>query len=94
MSLETFRDEDFRQMKQIERAIVAAILPFSANTDPILGLLALLRCARVLLRKAPAKAAAQLLPVCIAYLRGEIKQPGRQSELLWMPGDDDPNKVM
>src|SRR5262245_49383169 len=82
-----FRQEDADQMKRMEQAIINALLPFKENTDPILGLLALMRCARVMLRAARADAQRQLMPVLIAFIRGDMA-PKNAPSLLWMPSDD------
>ncbi len=86
-SLDVFRQEDADQMKRMEQAIVLALTPFKENTDPILGLLALMRCTRVMLRAASASAQKQLLPVLVTFLRGGMQPQGAPS-LLWMPSDD------
>lgn len=86
-SLDMFRQEDADQMKRMENAVVEALQPFKENTDPILGLLALLRCSRVMLRAASADAQKKLLPIAIAFLRGDVQAPGTPS-LLWMPTTD------
>lgn len=85
-SLDTVRTEDAEQMKRIEQAIVDAVLPFAANTDPLLGVIALTRCVRTMLRAADTDAQKQLLPVLVAFLRGQMQAPGAPS-LLWMPTD-------
>jgi len=89
MSLETYRDEDFRQMKKMEKAIIDVLLPFSGHIDPILGLLALLRCARVMFRAASRDAQTKLTPVIVAYLFGKLRpSSSATSKMLWTPGDD------
>lgn len=86
MSLETYREEDFQQMKRMEKAIIDAMLPFSGGTDPLLGVMALIRCARVMLRAGSKSAQKQLLPVLVAYLSGRMR-PSGESSLIWVPGD-------
>lgn len=81
----TMSDVDAEQMKKIEQAIVTALVPFKANTDPLYAVLAMTRCLRVMLRAAPRKAARELLPVLEDYLRGRITP--RHEGLLWLPGE-------
>ncbi len=73
------------EMKRFERAIIDVAL--SQGVHPIVGLYALVRCARVLLRKGDADAQRELLPVLHAYLSGRAKPPGEHS-FLWTPGSD------
>jgi|SRR5215510_882422 len=84
---DAFRQEDADQMKRMEQAIILALMPFKENTDPILGLLALIRCARVMLRAASTQAQKQLLPVVVTFLRGGMQPQGAPS-LLWLPVDE------
>lgn len=79
-----WRAEDYAEMKVIERAVIATLLPLIQNRNPLLALFALIRCARVLLRKGDTDAQKALLPVVEAYLRGRVKPPGEQS-MLWLP---------
>lgn len=76
--------EDYAKMKLIERAIIDTILPLVQNINPLLALFALVRCARVMLRKGDADAQKALLPVVQAYLAGKTAPPGEQS-ILWLP---------
>lgn len=85
--LDNYRESDFEQMKKIEDAIINAVIPFKENTDPILCLLALVRCARVMLRAATKDAQRKLLPVLFAYLEGRTRLPGDTDPAarLWTP---------
>ncbi len=83
-----FGDEDVARMKEIEKAVVSAMVPFMANTSPLLGLYVLIRCARVMLRKMPGTVRTQLFPVIFAFLEGRTEQPAEDAahRLLWVPG--------
>lgn len=81
-----FDDATFTAMKDVEKVVVRALLPLRENIEAGLIILALIRCARVLLRLYPKKVQGELLPVLIAYLRGDTKQPsGDPASLLWTP---------
>lgn len=82
--LERWTPDDFARMKLIERAIIDTILPLVQNINPLLALFALIRCARVMLRKGDSDAQKALLPVLAAYLAGKTAPPGEQS-ILWLP---------
>lgn len=84
MALETFRQEDADQMKRVEKALVKVILPFRAKTPPALVCLALLRCARTVLRLAPVNEQKELMPILVAFLEGRVAPPGEKS-ILWTP---------
>lgn len=86
MALEQYRPEDFEQMKAVERKLVDTLQPFTANTPPVLMVLSLIRCARVILRKCGKADQKRLLPVLTAFLEGRTRQPG-DSPLLWLPDD-------
>jgi len=81
--LEQYRDIDFDQMKAIERELVAVLLPFRENTDPLLGVIALARVLRTMLRLGPDEAQQKLLPVLVAFIQGKTAPPG--SGRIWMP---------
>jgi hypothetical protein len=85
--LERYRDVDFEQMKKVEGALIQALLPFKATTDPLLAVLALVRVIRVFLRGAPKPAQKEILPVLIAYLEGRTQLPrtSEESGKLWLP---------
>jgi len=85
MELDQYRHEDFVEMKRIETAIIRALLPFKATSDPLLAVVALTRCLRVMLRLGSKEAQAQLVPVLRAYLEGRTAPPG--SGILWTPGE-------
>lgn len=82
--LGTWSPDDYAKMKLIERTIIDAILPLVQNINPLLALFALIRCARVMLRKGDDEAQAAMLPIIKAYLDGKVQQPGAPS-LLWTP---------
>ena len=75
---------DFGEMKEIERAMLAVLIPMVQNKNPILAMFALIRCARVMLRKGAPEAQKVLLPVLFAYLEGKNAAPGAPS-ILWSP---------
>lgn len=81
---ETFKEAEAHEMKRIEKAVIRALMPFAGSSDPLLGVLALARILRTLLRKAPASAQKQLVPVLVAYMKG---QTSPDSPILWTPGD-------
>jgi hypothetical protein len=74
-------------MKRIEQAVIEAIIPFRASTDPLLAVLALVRILRVMLREAKPSAQRELLPVLFSYLEGRTRLPGETHEAgrLWLP---------
>ncbi len=78
-------DEDAAQMKRMQEAIVTALQPFMGTTDPLVGVLALTRCLRVMLRNCTREASRALTPVLVDYLRGRITP--RHEGLLWLPGE-------
>lgn len=86
--MEKWSDEDFAKMKLIERAIIDTLLPLVQNINPLLAFYALIRCARVMLRKGDAPAQRAILPVVFAYLEGRTRPPG-DAPLLWTPGPAD-----
>jgi len=77
-----FRQEDADAMKEVERALVQLLLPFRARMPPAVVALALVRCARVVLRLADREDQDALLPVLVHYLQGRINPPGAGSILL------------
>ena len=83
MALEKWSEEDFAKMKVVERAVIATLLPLVQNIDPLLALYALIRCARVMLRKGDEDAQRKILPVICSYLEGRIRPPGES--MLWTP---------
>jgi hypothetical protein len=87
MSREKWDADDMAQMKKIERAIIDVVLPLIQGVDPLLALYAMIRCARVMLRKGDTHAQRAVLPVIHAYLDGKTTAPGAGS-LLWMPPGD------
>jgi len=92
MSEERYEESDDRTMRQVQGAIVQAIVPFTTLVPSWLIALALARCLRVVLRKAPELTKAQLYPVLFAYLEGRTQPPGAgRSGLLWTPDSGAPN---
>lgn len=84
MSQERYDEGDDRAMREVQKAIVDAILPHKDRVPSWLICLALARVLRVILRKAPKPTQGTLLPTLFAYLRGDTQQPG-DSPLLWTP---------
>lgn len=70
------------EMKRFERAVIDIAL--SQGVNPLVGLYALIRCARVLLRKGDRESQQLILPTVIAYLQGKAAPPG-EHPFLWMP---------
>lgn len=91
MSLEKWDDDDFRQMKIVERAIIDAVLPLVQSIHPLLAFYAMIRCARVMLRKGEPDAQKELLPTVFAYLEGKAKPPGAPASALWLPPGTKPH---
>lgn len=87
-NLEHWNDEDFARMKLVERAIIDAVLPLIQGINPLLAFYAMIRCARVMLRKGEPDAQKALLPTVFAYLEGKTRPPGAES-LLWLPPGTD-----
>lgn len=83
--LSEYRQEDFDQMNRITDALINATAPFRENTDPILFLLALVLTTRRFLDAAPPDAKKTLLPILVAFLRGEKRMP--HDSKIWMPGE-------
>lgn len=81
-----FDQNDFNRMLAIERALVQTLLPFrDGKTESGLAAFALVRCARVLLRRYPPETQKQLLGVITAFLEGKTSPPGEPSELMrWL----------
>ena len=89
MSETQYDEADDHAMRQVQGAIVRAILPFTKLVPSWLVALALARCLRVVLRKAPAGTRAQLLPTLFDYLEGRTQPSAPASRLLWTPNNDD-----
>jgi len=83
-----YDDSDFQQMKLVERAIIDAVLPLIQGINPLLAFYAMIRCARVMLRKGEPAAQQALLPTVIAYLKGDVRPP-HEAPLLWTPPGPD-----
>jgi hypothetical protein len=83
MNLDQFKPDDVAEMKAIERAVIKALMPFREKTDPLLAVVALTRCLRVMIRLGDAEAQSKLLPVLEGYLHGRTPI---LSSPLWTPG--------
>lgn len=84
--LDTYKPEDVRQMKAVEKTIVQAILPFKENTPTILIVLSLIRCARTVLRLATKEQQKELLPILVAFLQGRTQLPEETGDSpIWTP---------
>lgn len=81
--LEEFRQEDADAMKAAEGALVRTLLPLKAHIHPMLLAIALVRCARTVLRLCEKEDQAQLLPLLVAFLNGKVNKPG--DSVLWTP---------
>ena len=81
----TYSDEDFRQMKRIEAALVQTVLPFRATTDPMLLAMALTRMTRTVARLCNPNDTKALIPVLVAFLEGKVNPPGGDGSLIWTP---------
>lgn len=66
-----FNAENAARTQFIQDKIARAVLPFRENTEAALVVIALVRCARILLDLYPAKARGELLEVITLYLTGE-----------------------
>jgi hypothetical protein len=77
---------DPQALKTAEHLVVQALLPFRDRLPADDVVVALLRCARVLLRKLPTDQQKALLPACRAYFEGKTQQPLDQDHpLIWTP---------
>jgi len=85
MEIEKLTDSDFEQMKRIEQQLVATLLPFTTNTDPILGVVALTRVLRTMLRNVPREHQRTMRDLVEDFLRGRVTP--RHEGLLWLPGE-------
>jgi hypothetical protein len=86
MELDTWSDDDFKAMKEIERELIDLLIPRVQHVSPLLALYALIRCARVMLRKGDEDAQRAILPVIKAYLDGQVSFASG-SRLLWTPDE-------
>lgn len=73
--LEQFRDEDVRYMKAVEKSVITTLMPFRERIPALLVTLALVRCARVMLRLCNKNDQQQLVPILIAFLDGRVSPP-------------------
>lgn len=83
-----FSMKDFDQLKRVEDAITKSIVPFRNNrTEAALVVMAALRVARQILELYPAPTRETLLPLLVAFLKGETQMPGVSDPThpLWMP---------
>lgn len=65
-----FNEENAARTQWIQDKIARAVLPFRENTEAAIVVLALIRCARILLDLYPKQARADLLEVIVLYLTG------------------------
>lgn len=84
-----FSQADFAEMKKVERAVIAVLKPFNEHVHPALMMFAMIRCARVFLRKGDRAAQQELLPTIVAYMEGKTQPPGSHS-LIWTPDSGEP----
>lgn len=85
-----FKLEDFNEMKKVEQAVFGSLTPYrNGRTEGALVVIALLRVARMILRLYPEDTQRTLLPLLIAFLRGDEEMPGAPSKMLhpafWTP---------
>lgn len=84
-----FELKDFDHMQTVERAVFASLTPFrNGRTEAALIVIALLRVARLLLRLYPEETQRTLLPLYIAFLKGDEDMPGAPKGLhpaFWTP---------
>lgn len=85
-----FSLKDFKQLKRVEEAVMLALTPFrNGRTEAALVVMALLRCARVLLWLYPEATRQTLTPLLVAFLKGETQMPGvadaDKGHPLWLP---------
>jgi hypothetical protein len=89
MAEPAFKIEDFQHMQKVEAAVMASLKPFqNGRTEGALVAIALLRIARMLLRLYPEQTQRTLLPLFIAFLRGDEEMPGAPKGLhpaFWTP---------
>lgn len=64
-----FNDENFKQMARVENHVASVLAPYRANTEAALVVLALMRCARILLKLYPLEVKAVLVGLCCDYLQ-------------------------
>jgi hypothetical protein len=84
MELDTWKDEDFARMKEVERDLIDFLQARVMDMPPALALFTLIRCARVFLRKGDDETQRALLPVIKAYLDGQVTYAAG-SRGLWLP---------
>jgi hypothetical protein len=85
VDIERLQQPDVDQLKVLERAIVHALVPHMTNTDPLLGVIALARALRTMLRNIPREHQTTMLRLVEDFLRGRITP--RHEGLLWLPGE-------
>lgn len=87
-TLQQFREEDAAQMRRVGKAVVDVLVPFlQGGTHPLLVVIALTRCLRVMLRKASKADQEEIRATLFAYIEGRTQAPGES--MLWTPGSDD-----
>lgn len=86
METSNFGAAEVDGMKAIEKAIIAALLPFRSRMPNGLAVFALVRCARVMLRLSPPAAQAQMLDAIVPYLEGKMQpREGSDRAILHLP---------
>jgi hypothetical protein len=87
MSQDRYDAVDDLAMREVQKAIVDTVLPFTERIPSWLIVLALARVLRAVLRKAPTKQERlELMEPVVAYIQGRTQQPGAgKSQLLWTP---------
>jgi hypothetical protein len=80
-----FRDADSVAMKEVEKAIINAVIPFRERHMPAwLVAIALMRCTRTVFRLVRKNDQKELKPVMIAFFEGKVNPPGEPG-LIWTP---------
>ena len=71
-----FSNEDQAQIAAMQRALAVALLPYRQNTQAALAVIALVRCARTLIRLYPNETREALTEASRRYLAGEAADEG------------------
>lgn len=71
----SFKNEDLQQVERIQGELTKTLLPYRGNTEAMLAIFALLRCARILLWLYPTSVRDAVLEQAILpFLRGEADE--------------------